>query len=345
MPPVRRKIHLDLMRIAACVLVIVNHTNSRIFLQTTPAAKSWWLSLTIFFFSKIAVPLFILISGAVLLGRQDSYCRAIQRLARILSALVLASLVYYIDDCVKWGAPIDLFAFVERIYHKNITNALWYLYLYAGMLVMLPILQRMAAAFTKRDFLYYLGWSFVFSGGMPVLIHYFPDLQYSFYFMLPLFNCYVALFLAGYYMERLLQPSRRKTLCAAAALTLGVVFSVILTWREWLQNPEDFLFLDRAQLLPIAATALSAFYLFGQAARRWKPSPAAGRRIAALGRLTFGVYLFSDLMVVKLEPWYQSLLVHMHPFTAVFLYQLGVLALALAVTFPLSHIPLLRKLL
>lgn len=43
----------DILRILACFLVIVNHTNSEVFLGMNPSL-TWALSLAYFYFSKIA---------------------------------------------------------------------------------------------------------------------------------------------------------------------------------------------------------------------------------------------------------------------------------------------------
>ncbi|MDE6107380.1 MAG: hypothetical protein K2F83_01730, partial [Oscillospiraceae bacterium] len=57
-----RLCYIEFIRIAACFLVYVNHTNSDIFYNRTPSL-TWFLSLTYFFISKIAMPLFLLIMG------------------------------------------------------------------------------------------------------------------------------------------------------------------------------------------------------------------------------------------------------------------------------------------
>ena len=60
--------YLDILRIIACFLVIVNHTDSRVFLRTSPS-ETWFLGLTYFFICKAAVPLFLMISGVLLLRK------------------------------------------------------------------------------------------------------------------------------------------------------------------------------------------------------------------------------------------------------------------------------------
>ena len=84
--------------------MIVNHTNSKVFQALTPQDAQWWLSVGWYYVSKMAVPLFVMVSGACLLPRRDSPRRVLGRMARILGALLLFSYAYYLYDAwVYWG--------------------------------------------------------------------------------------------------------------------------------------------------------------------------------------------------------------------------------------------------
>ena len=83
-----RAAFLDFLRILAAFLVIVNHTNSYVFKALTPADSQWHWSILWYYVSKTAVPLFIMISGACLLGKRDSYAKMGRRILRTLLALV-----------------------------------------------------------------------------------------------------------------------------------------------------------------------------------------------------------------------------------------------------------------
>ena len=41
----KREVWLDVLRILAAFLVIVNHTNSDVFQSVTPESGTWWLSI------------------------------------------------------------------------------------------------------------------------------------------------------------------------------------------------------------------------------------------------------------------------------------------------------------
>ena len=119
-----RVIFVDFLRIIACFLVIVNHTNSRIFLGTTPSLL-WFLSLSYFFICKVAVPVFVIITGYTMLDRETSYRKTALQFLRAALCLVLFSAVYYISD-FKSGLieNISLNGFFQTIISTNITNAL-----------------------------------------------------------------------------------------------------------------------------------------------------------------------------------------------------------------------------
>ena len=68
----RRESWLDALRIVSAFLVIVNHTNSKVFQSLAPQDIQWWLSIGWYYVSKMAVPLFVMVSGACLLPRRDS---------------------------------------------------------------------------------------------------------------------------------------------------------------------------------------------------------------------------------------------------------------------------------
>ena len=67
----RREGWLDALRVLAAFGVIVNHTNSKVFQSLAPQDIQWWLSIGWYYVSKMAVPLFVMVSGACLLPRRD----------------------------------------------------------------------------------------------------------------------------------------------------------------------------------------------------------------------------------------------------------------------------------
>ncbi len=91
-----RILYIDVIKIFACFLVIVNHTTLSVFMQREPSV-TWFAGLTYFFFSKPAVPLFLMASGALLLGKQDSYEKTKKRVGKMVAVLFIYSLFYVVE--------------------------------------------------------------------------------------------------------------------------------------------------------------------------------------------------------------------------------------------------------
>lgn len=72
---VGRKVYIDFLKIIAIYMVLFNHTETKGFVLFTIARTSKLYPLYLFnaIFIKIAVPLFLMTSGALLLGKSESY--------------------------------------------------------------------------------------------------------------------------------------------------------------------------------------------------------------------------------------------------------------------------------
>jgi len=342
------EVYIQLLRIIACFFVIVNHTNSRIFLSLAPSA-TWFASLTYFFVSKVAVPVFVMISGAMLLGKQNDWRKHLQRVLRLLAGLVLFSGFYHFMDYYKTDLSLALnpVEFLLRIIRVPVTNAFWYLYMYLGLLLMLPILQRLAQAMSLREYRYLLLWSVPVLGICPIIVHYLPQLQIYSKFALPLFVPFMGMFFAGYYIHTYAVCTRRRAALAACTFIGLTAASVLLTYSEYLAcGGEKFLYYDNSWCITISGAAVSLFYLAKCAGQlKWLQHPGLSRIIVFVGQCTFGIYLLSDYWIEKLTGIYTRASAVVHPLPAVLLWEIAVFAVSFAITVILRHIPYVKKLL
>jgi len=345
--------YLDLLRILAAFLVIVNHTNSLVFQKLQPSDVTWWLSIAWYYLSKIAVPLFVMVSGACLLPRQDSYRRAFGRFFRVLLALVLFSYLYWLVNLWQtnwsWPQALDFPAFFASIWAKRITDSFWYLYFYLGLMVMLPILQRLASAMQKRDLLYFMGVSFTVYAGWPLLTHYVPAAALPAYFEVPLFSVFLGLFFAGHYLHTYASRANRALCLLVALAALGA--SVWLTFVETgrISAGEKYWFMDErtAPSLLTIVCAISVMLFCKKAfSRGERRSEGSLRRWASVGGCAFGIYLLQDLLIAQSRyRFFVPMSNAINPWLAAVIWEIGVFALAFIVVWLLRRIPGVRKLL
>ena len=96
-------LYIEILRIIAAFFVIYNHTgNDGFFLFSICDVGSiqFWIYMAISIFCKFAVPVFFMISGALLLARKDEslkdlYCKRIFKIVIILFAF--SALNYFIE--------------------------------------------------------------------------------------------------------------------------------------------------------------------------------------------------------------------------------------------------------
>lgn len=334
--------YLELLRIIACFFVIVNHTVTGEILVQNPGGGKW-IFLTIYFFlCKTAVPIFLMISGILLLGKIDSYSKCIKRVVRIVLDIIFFSLIYYIRNCYESKMKISLSEFFELISNRHITNAYWYLYLYLGILVVLPLLQRMANNMKKKEYQYLLVLSIGFLGTMPILNHYFPKIGYHSMLTVPFFSEYIGMMFCGYFVHNYIDLQKKYVFVSLILVVATVGSEVYATYREYLAMPEDYLFFDNRVYIPIVITGTAILYL-----TRWLQakiqSEIVWKFIMVIGSTTFGIYLLSDLFIDMYTGIYIELMSHMNILIALVLYQIIVFLTGMFITLILRRVPLIKR--
>lgn len=340
-----RKSFLDLLRIIACFLVIVNHTNSVIFLNTAPKNPTWFISLTYFFISKIAVPIFFMISGYLLLNKKDSPKKSLQRFIRIAVVLIACGFIYAVyNTCGENPNPsfLTIIKTTLSTYYRSPTNALWYLYTYLGVLLMLPFLQKMTFLMTKRDYHIFFVVSVTCFSILPILTHYFPQIRLSSDFQLPLFGGYICMLLIGKYFSRFeIKKTKFRFLVSCVLFVMMLAFNVIATYFEHIKANSDYLFFDNRVFFPILLQSVCVFYM----ASFIRFSEKSEKIISYIGSCTFGIFLISDMNISFLKPIYLTASTYMHPIFAVIIFEVIVFVVGFVVVALLKKIPLIRKVL
>lgn len=158
----KRLLHLDMLRILAIFLVVFNHTGDRGFMLFAAQTQSvlYFPYMLCSIFCKIAVPLFFMISGALLLKKTETLKQLFsKRILRMTVVLLLVSVPYYFWLHRTQG--IGVADFFTYIYGNSATTSLWYLYSYIALLLLLPFLRCMVQTMKRQDYVY-LFWGTLF---------------------------------------------------------------------------------------------------------------------------------------------------------------------------------------
>lgn len=163
-----RQSYLDNLRAVACIAVILLHISGP-YLYTTSNIVEFQLVNFLHSLSRFCVPIFLMISGALLLGKKHYWMQFYKdRLAKIIKPLVFWSVFYillylsiivFVDKSLSWEVTIDL---IESSVVNGAAYHLWYMYLIIAIYLVLPFLSNFNQRFyTKHVFFLVLIWLFV----------------------------------------------------------------------------------------------------------------------------------------------------------------------------------------
>ncbi len=141
-------VRFDLIRVTACLAVILLHVSARpIYLHMEGGANhDWWLiAIAINSATRWCVPVFVMLSGALLLGRdlpwRDTYLR---RLPRMLVVLATATVIYagwQIGFTHEFTGP----SFLLSLYQGQPYYHLYFFFVVIGLYAIAPVISRFFA--------------------------------------------------------------------------------------------------------------------------------------------------------------------------------------------------------
>lgn len=347
-----RRTHLDALRVLAIFFVVMNHTGyaGQLYYLQIHDQPLHWLLMGFSALHKTAVPLFLMVSGALLIGKEESFGQLFRkRILRFALVLLLFSLLGYLYDLRGHLADFNYFYFLTNLYSYRLVDSYWYLYCYLGYLLVLPFLRRLAPAMRDRDYLYLVLLWLVFKGVdlLPIFVlgeQYGQSetfvlfvLEYTFFFPL-----------MGYYLEQRMDEKHftsKNALLAALAMLLGTVLMCLATERwcsfrgEWPAIAGEVTF---GALNFVSALALS-FIAKTISLRHPVPVWLAGA-LRTLGACSFGLYLLQHYFLAWLRPVHTGLSPVIGSYPACLVWALCICLAGSFAAFLLRLIPGLKKL-
>lgn len=288
--------NLDLIRSIAIFLVVLLHANSGQFLKV---GDGWWFSNAVNSATRVCVPLFIIISGALLIPRSEPLSKHLRRFAKLFVLIFVWSYIY-----AAWiMASGNGYGF---LWDKQLTSLLdptipsfiasypmmahlHFLYSLAVFYLFLPILQAVYASPRGKECLaYFLVVCFLtatistLNAATGVAWLWLPDIQ-----MFSLFAGYAAFgALVGRY-----RPSRKVGLVAAAGFGWVTSITMLATREISAASPSEIFATYWSPTVAIAAAlaliALRAVHIpdrYGWIATR-------------IGGLSFGIYFIHMIVI------------------------------------------------
>jgi len=153
------------LRVIATVCVVLLHVASSVLYKYNQVPSShWWIGNVYDSLVRFSVPLFLMITGALLLGRQHSYPFFLKtKVIRILLPFVFWTAIYIIYNFIEPPqfngklASQSNFEWILQQIQDGSSYHLWYIYMLMGIYLFIPIISKWAKGVCKRDIEYFLG--------------------------------------------------------------------------------------------------------------------------------------------------------------------------------------------
>ncbi|QIK69206.1 acyltransferase family protein [Erysipelothrix sp. HDW6C] len=324
----------DILKIVASFLVIVNHTINipEVITFGVDAATLSGL-LAAFFTSKVAVGIFFAVSGALLIPKIESFSVVYrQRVLKILTVLVLASLFYYCFQLYEYQSLRDfsLFYFFRTIISEPFRVPLWFLYTFAGLLICLPFIRVLCQSMSRKEHLIFCGLCIFFGSFIPTLetmsgISVSPLLQYGY------FSMTLGYFILGHLIFNLM-PTRtfRRSYAVFAAITMIVCvgISVAFTRNDPAFINGSLIRLDDRNGLFTAVSVIATLVISQWFANKATFACRTRMVFKTLANATLMTYLIHEFVLIKLRPLYILSTNILSPWSALLLHQILVFAIS-----------------
>ena len=333
------------------LLVIFNHTGKFGYLIFTDFQDDP-LHFLYFFFSvlcKIAVPLFWMVSGALLIDREESLSELFRkRFLRIASVLIVFSFLYYLYSAK--GNPDFSFSpvyFAKLLYSADMAPAFWFLYSYLGMLILLPLLRKLAKNLSNTEFLYFFTAMLILRGLLPVLEYtlFHGKISINPSFTANFFSYDVVFFLAGYFLEHRIAEQTWKR--AGVLLIFGLAsLLIILAGTQLLLNDGGSMtdvnaerFYAGLLLLPSAAVYYTARLCF----QRVRNDGAFAKIVRFGGSVSFGVMLSEHFVRCESLAMIHLFRAYLPPLLSCLLWVIIIYLICSGISALLKRIPFVKK--
>ncbi|KRE50366.1 hypothetical protein ASG92_08725 [Arthrobacter sp. Soil736] len=294
--PRQREFGLDILRIVSICGVVAIHVFGHLVGRAPRDSRTWWISVTIDIAWIWVVPVFVMISGALILGSRQLADPGLfyrRRAVRLVPALIAWNLIYLIGVRL-WmrGEDLTLARVLQLLVDGSVFTQLYFLWLIAGLYAVAPVLAAflrggsrrravaVAATFLAAALIFYMvpGILSLFGISRPVQLNVFTH-------WMP----YVGYFLAGYALKDVRLGGWK--LLTTGAVTVGLLAATIWQYGHKGSLPLlDAAFPVSYLGLQVALAAIGVFVVTLSLCEGLKLE-RAGKATVALSNATFGVFL------------------------------------------------------
>ena len=278
---------LSFLRILATFSVIIIHVSGPLVMNFGKTPLFDWQVANFFdSISRYAVPLFFMISGALLLRKDYQLIDFLKgRFGKILPPFLIWSLIYSFTNRYVFSNEEFSFIKVVRDIFYGCKYHLWFIYALLGVYLTVPILRKWIKDAPEKEILYALIiWIFTLTLTIPNLKIYFPKIDLTY------FSGFIGYFVLGYYLSLI----KFKRIIAILSFVIGISITIMGTYYFTVKHSNFYYYFYEYLSLNTFLVSSGVFVLFNKMHSSDKKIFAI---VSQLNQACFGVYLMHPLML------------------------------------------------
>ncbi len=169
-----KKEHLlwpDVLKIISIYAVILLHSAAPLLVRYHRIGETdWWIGNLYDSLSRWCIPLFIMLSGAMLLGKTHENSLGVffkKRFWRVAVPFLIWSVLYFLWRIYVKKEELALSSFFPLFFTGPLYYHLWFLYLIIGLYMLTPVLSLYLSCADRTNVLYFLALWFIMDSILP----------------------------------------------------------------------------------------------------------------------------------------------------------------------------------
>lgn len=343
--------YMDLMRLIACILVVLVHVSALSWEDVSVRSDEWQVMNAFDCLGIMGVPMFIMLSGALMLRRESTHS-----VKKILGKTLRLFLVYHV-----WLLFYNFVTFVKEDYVFSFYNIkehivlpamrgqgiyhLWFLPVLMVLSLLTPILKKAFA--DKKTCEYFLILYLILGQLIPTALLF--EFPYK-YLLMDYYNRtswvmltgYIGYFVAGHYIHSFVGTLTHLRRLLTVLVVIGCyAITVIVCSIDSIQKGVPSVILNNPLTITDFIATLGIYVLI----RDWcllRNRKKAEKGVSGIAKLTFGIYLIHPFILMLIREAGITNFVP-HPILMIPLLTAGVFVMSLAISWILKKIPLFGR--
>lgn len=294
--------NINFLKAIAIIAVVVLHASAAVLINIdiTSYLSSWTVANVFDSITRWCVPLFVIISGYLLLDPlkldEDYSVFYKKRLNKIVLPLIFWSLFFLILSLIRAyikNGEVDFYKFIiEPILYGEPFYHMWFLFMILGLYLITPFLRIMILKITREKLFVFMIVSYIIS---MIFFNYMRYYNVNIYFIFEWIN-YLPYFLTGYFLR---EASKRYLKLTLIVFILAIVFTVLITQylsinyeisKQYGMYFYGYL-TPNIMLMSVSLSYVLFYYIQNNKIRYY-------RWVEYLGRESLGVYLIHPLFIL-----------------------------------------------